>query len=257
MSQRTTKLIASAAAAASLLGVVGLTASSASAATHRTVTTTATTQIRNRPDSGGNGYWANDKFTRVLSLTYQGKATAAQIAANPALAATPYAYTAQLSDKGTFLDMPGQYTPNQSGHNLGKILRPVQVGGSMTGTGYFAEFFTSARANSPHSYANLGVEIAENDHGVVTGPNFHSSGLWPELAFPAGTVFASPAGVAGPPSEIQFGYLYTVPAYTTYTTHVVNGKVVKVAHVHKAQTWEDASWNSAGQLRADGNITGR
>jgi hypothetical protein len=238
MFSKTQRYLASAAAAASLLGVVGLTASSASAATHKTTVTTAVTQVRNRPDSGGNGYWANDKFTRTLTLTYQGKT-------GPA--AFPYAYTAQVSDKGTFLDLPGQLTPNQGGHNLGKVLRPVQVAGTMTGSGYYAEFFSSVKANSPHSFYNLGVEIAENDHGSVTGLNFHPSSTWPAQAFPAGAAFSVPL------SEIQFDYVYTVPAYNT--TKVVNGHQVIVKHA--AQTWEDSSWNGAGQYKADGNITGR
>jgi hypothetical protein len=122
MSRKTNIIIASAAASASLLGVAGMTAASASAATHHVVTTTATTQIKNRPDSGGNGNWAIDRFSRTLVLNYEGRVSAEEIAANPALAATPYKYSAQLNDSGTFLDLPGQFTPNQGGHNLGKVL---------------------------------------------------------------------------------------------------------------------------------------
>jgi hypothetical protein len=241
----TRTIIASAAAAASLIGAAGLTVASASAATHKVTTSTAVTQIRNRPDSGGNGYWGIDKFQRTLVLTYQGKSH------DPALAATPYGYTAELADQGSFLDLPGQLTPNQGGHDLGRVLRPVQVGGPMNGTGYFAEFFSSVKANSPRQYLNLGVEYRENDRGSVTSPGFNPSSTWPKLAFPATAVFSAPL------NEIQFDYTYTVPAYTTWTFTVVNGKAVKVAHLHKAQSWEDASWDSAGQIRSAGNITGR
>jgi len=229
---KTQRFIAMAAAAASVAGVAGLTASSASAATHRPVTTTATTRLSNRPDSGGSGYWANDKLTRVLELTYQGKTGPAGF---------PYAYTAQLVDNGTFLDKPGQFTPNQGGHDAGDILKPTQVSGTVTGDGYFAEFFSSVQARSPHSYYNLGVETAENDHGSVTGPNFNPSGDWPQLAFPATATFSSPL------SEIQFAYKYV----TSYTV-IRHGKPVLVT-----QTWTDASYNGGGQYASAGNITGR
>lgn len=218
-----------------------MTAASASAATHHVTTTTATTNIKNRPDSGGGGNtWAIDRFSRQLVLNYEGRSI------DPAMAATPYMYSAQLNDQGTFLDLPGQLTPNQGGHNLGKVLKPRQVAGTMKGNGYFGLFYSSTKAHSPRSYANLGVEISENDHGVVTGLNFHGSSTWPELAFPAGTVFS---GV----NEVQFRYQYDVPAWNTFRT--VNGHRVTIHH--PAQRWVDASYNNDGQVRSAGNITGR
>ena len=35
----------------------------------------ATTLLHNRLYSGGNGYWADDNFTRTLTLTHPGKPT--------------------------------------------------------------------------------------------------------------------------------------------------------------------------------------
>jgi hypothetical protein len=225
--------LAAAAGSATLLGVVAASAPGASAATHRTTSETATTKMVARPDSGGNGDWAYDNFTRELVLTYQGPSGNATY---------PYAYTAQLIDKGSFKDMPGAFTPNQGGRYLGDILKPTQVSGSMAGGGYFYVFYSSVKANG-HNYANLGVPTR------VKGSADPSS-TWPTLAFPATATFLNLG-------EQEFGYTYIVPAYTT--THVVkvNGKNVTVKVVHKAQEWTDASYNDAGQLTSAGNITGR
>src|SRR4249920_3606030 len=102
----------------STLGAVAMTAS-ASAATHPVLT--STTKIVNRLDGGGNGPWAHDNMTRTLHLTYLGKSH------DVAYAATPFMYSATIQDQGTFRDIPGAFTPNQGGHNLGKHLRAGQV----------------------------------------------------------------------------------------------------------------------------------
>jgi len=225
-------------AIAAMIPAIGLSAlattGAASAKTVKVQTSTAYTQLVNRPDSGGNGNWATDQLTRELILTYQGPS---------GNAAYPYAYTAQLVDKGTFKDLPGQFKPNQGAPYTGQLLGLTQVTGSASGGGYFYEFLASGKANSAKSYANLGVPIR------VKGSADPSS-TWPELAFPAGTQFSGM-------NEAEFAYTYIVPAYTT--THVVkvNGKNVTVKVVHKAQQWVDASYNSAGQIRSAGQISGR
>jgi hypothetical protein len=248
-----TTIYAAAAIAGGVLAA-GLGAGAAHAAVlpaHHGGSVTATTVIVNRLDSGGNGNWAYDSFKRVVTWNYLGKVTPAQITADPALAATPYEYDATIADTGTFKDIPGAFTPNQGGRDAGDILKPTQVGGPMSGFGDFAEFYTSAKVNSPRTFANLGVPRR------LSGPvqnALYPSYTWPELAFPAGTTFA---GL----NEFDFGYKYVVPATTTYTFkhELVNGKwtLVKVAHHHAAQTWNDTAANGDGQLRYDGNITGR
>jgi hypothetical protein len=230
-------IIGSVATGVIALGVPAALAASASAATNHT--TTAVTHITNRYDGGGNGNWAYDSFNRTLTIEYLGKS------ADLAYAATPYMYTAQLKDTGTFRDIPGAFTPNQGGHDAGKVLRPTQVTGAMNGFGDFGVFYSSARVNSPHTYANEGVPIRLR--GVIQNglPQF-ASPAWPELAFPAGTTFS---GV----NEAWWGYTYQVPA--TVRTVTIHG----VKHVirTKAQNWVDAAWNGDGQLPHDGNITGR
>ena len=212
------------------LGAVG--ASAASASTHRNQTLTATTKIVNRYDGGGSGYWAYDSFGRVLNLQYLGKVTQAMIVANPALASTPYMYTATLTDKGTFKDIPGAFTPNQGGRNAGKTLRPTQVEGTMSGYGDFAVFYASQKAAG---YRGDAYTVPPALRGSARNLHYPSS-TWPELAFANGTTFA---GV----SETGYSYTYTV-------IKTVHGKHVRV------QTWVDSAWNGDGQLRGDGNITG-
>lgn len=230
-----TKALLSAGAFAVLAGSAGTAV--ASAATHP-APTTAVTKITSRYDSGGNGNWATDNFTRTLALTYLGKSK------DPAHATAPYMYSATLTDSnGSFKDIPFAYTPNQGGRDLGKVLKPTQVGGPMSGFGDFGLFYSSAKANNPHVFANEGVPVRLR--GVTQNGEYPSS-TWPELAFPAGTTFN---GL----NESWWGYTYQVPA-TTHTV-VING--VKHVIKTKAENWADTAWNGDGQLApADGNITG-
>src|ERR1039457_4711553 len=65
------------------MGLAGIIPAAASASTHnshrsgRSHDVTATTQLRDRLDSGGNGSWAVDRFTRVATITPAGVGTLA------------------------------------------------------------------------------------------------------------------------------------------------------------------------------------
>jgi hypothetical protein len=227
-----------------LLGGLGATlATSASAATtpHVRGEIVQVTHISHRYDGGGAGNWAVDKFNRTLTIDYLGKSS------DPAHAAAPYEYTAQVDDAGTFVNLPGQLTPNQGGHNAGRIMKPNQVTGTMTGHGQFSVFYASAkdaRGLTPRSL---------NSFALNASPAYASS-QWPALAFPAGTTIT---GL----NEAAYAYDYTVPAKTvvTYTYKWVNGHKVPVKHVRvlKMQDWKDTAFNGDGQLQRDGNIQGR
>jgi len=228
-------LIAGAAAAGVLATTAGAVAASASTG-QGTITTV--TQIANRYDNGGGGnHWAVNAYKRTLVLTYLGKS------ADPA---HPYAYSATITDAGSFTDLPGQLTPNQGGHNAGTVLKPVQVTGTINGSGQWGVFNASAKASRglvPHALRTFALN---------SNPAYASPG-WPGLAFPAGT---SIVGL----SESGYAYNYVVPAQTvtTYTTAWVNGHKVTVKHVKvlPAQHWADTAWNGDGQYKNDGNITG-
>lgn len=146
----------------------------------------ARTLLHNRLDSGGNSYWAYNNFTRTLILTYLGKST------DPAHAAAPYMYYGQIDDSGTFMDIPGAFTPNQGGHYLGRILLPKQVSGPMSGYGEFGLFYASAKAST--YYVPQSIPARDN--------SLYPSSTWVELAFPVGTTFA---GV----NEATFSYPYS------------------------------------------------
>jgi hypothetical protein len=215
---------------AAALTAAGLAASAGAASASTTVvpkapdrTVTAVTSLTDRPDSGGNGYWAWDTFARTLTLHYLG---------DGGPAGTPYQYSATVSDKGTFKDEPGAYAPDQGGADLGRVLLPQQVSGPMAGTGSWGVFDASTKASAAFVPAVI-------PFSAETNPAY-ASPVWPELAFPAGTVFS---GV----SESAFDYTYqAVPV-------VVKGKVVRYR-----QHWEDSNVNSDGQLApADGEIRGQ
>ncbi|HLM88196.1 MAG TPA: hypothetical protein VK284_04075 [Streptosporangiaceae bacterium] len=240
----TKSLLTKAVLTAGAVGVLaGAGATAASAATTPPVRgeITAVTHISHRYDGGGAGNWAVDKFSRTLQIQYLGKST------DPAYAKTPYMYTATISDTGTFVNLPGQLAPNQGGSHHGQVMKPNQVSGTMTGSGQFGLFYASAKD------ARGLVPRALNSFALNANPAYGSP-VWPELAFPAGTVFS---GV----NEAGFGYYYNVPALTV--THVtykwVHGKKVAVKHVQalKAQNWADTAWNDAGQAPRDGQILGR
>jgi hypothetical protein len=246
---RVSRFLGLATAAAIAVSAPAALAVSAQAAVQHPVT--SVTKIVNRTDGGGGGTWAYDSFTRTLNLTYLGKVTPAELAANPALASTPYKYDAQVSDQGTFRDIPGALTPDQGSNDAGKVLRPVQVSGPMNGVGQWNVFYASARAHNG---------LAPR---VLRGPalnELYPSSTWPELAFPAGTTFS---GV----SESFYDYSYQAVPFTRWVierdTHghiVLNPKTHQPVLVKKSgfrQHWEDSSFNGDGQNpHGDGNITG-
>jgi hypothetical protein len=240
-----TKALLSAGAFAVLAGSAGTLATSAASAATHPAPLTAVTKITNRLDGGGGGSWAYDSFARNLALTYLGKVTPAMVAANPALAPYlgMYQYNATLNDSGTFKDMPGQLTPNQ-GKDHGRTLKPVQVSGPMAGYGQFGVFYASQRALSYHGVLYT-VPPALKGTARNASPQYASS-VWPELAFPNGTVFA---GVT------ESGYSYTYKAVPVYKVTTVNGKKVTTLAGYKQQ-WVDSAWNGDGQLRGDGDILG-
>jgi hypothetical protein len=229
---------------AGAIGVLaGAGATAASAATTPAVRgeITAVTHLSHRYDGGGAGNWAVDKFSRTLTINYLGKST------DPAFAATPYMYDATISDSGSFVNIPLALAPNQGGSHHGQVMKANQVTGTMTGSGQFGLFYASAKDAKGLVPRTLG-NFALNANAA------YASYTWPELAFPAGTVFS---GV----NEGGFGYYYHVPALTV--THVtykwVHGHKVAVKHVQvlKAQNWADTAWNGDGQAPRDGQILGR
>jgi hypothetical protein len=222
-----TKLIPAGVLAAGLPLLASTTASASQAArpSARPHSITAITAMLNRDDSGGNGNWAKDSFVRVLTVTQQ-EPTVPPADCSPT-ATVCYAFTASLKDAGSFRTIPGAYTPNQGGTDAGEHIRGV-VQGDLHGSGDFATFYATALPS-----AGLVPLFNTGD----ANPSY----LWPELAFPAGTVFA---GL----NEDPWGYFYTAKVQTGVRGH----------SVVQTQRWADTSdlANDGGQGPTAGNITG-
>lgn len=169
---------------------------------------TATTSVTNWPESSG---WAIDAFTRTVNLTRQHAAESAQCGGTP----TCWFYTGTITDGGTFTAVAGQPTPNGTGGVLAS-----NVTGTMNGGAKF-EFYASSDA--PNA-ANVPASATKATLGTTTSE-------WFKLAFPAGTVFHTPASGA----LTQYDWEYATPC----------------------EHWSDkVNPGDDGQSAADGNITG-
>lgn len=160
------------------------------------------------PGYGGN--WASDWITRTATVS--GGAPVAP--SNCGETTGPcYSYTAVVRDQGSFRAIKGALTPNQV--VPGRTITSA-VTGWVSGYAPFSFYATGTPDPSlvPTSYLNAPYTT-----------------IWPELFFPAGTVFV---GVTGIPFSFSYG------AWTRCGF----------------QHWTDSSSNDYGDLASDGNITG-
>ncbi len=203
--------LAASALAVALAGTAPALASAKPAAVHHPKVS-AETLMTNRPDSGGNGDWANDEFTRKVTIDQQTPTAAI----NCGVTATQCFLIAgaKLTDTdGTFTTISGAFTPNQGLHPGAHITNVVS--GKMSGNGEFPSFYAS---ELPDAH----MVPATNDGSA------NPSSTWPELAFPAGTLFA---GL----TETTFSYTY---------------------HHGALQHWVDSDTTDSGQSLTAGDITG-
>jgi hypothetical protein len=219
-----TAIIAAAATAAALLSAAAPVHAAAHPSWH------ALTLVTDRPD-GGNGspdpYWADDSFTRSLTITGTGGTPGA------------YTFTATLGDIGTFTTVKGEQTPDQGGSYAGDVIKS-KVTGTMTG---YADFSFTASA-LPGSGFNAGVAYSENDHGTVPADD---TSTWYELAFPAGTVFGG-SGIGA------WSWHYGANAETV--TYLTFGRITIPVISEQYQQWTDGWNNNYGDSAGDGNISG-
>jgi hypothetical protein len=134
---------------------------------------TAGTFMISRPDSGGNGNWATDLFIR--SATIGPQTTVRPFHCGETTGPCYEIARASITDSdGTFITLPGAYTPNQGAPYTGQRIRGV-VQGQMSGTGSFGTFYATALPSASR----------------VPTINFGSANpsyLWPQLFFPPNTV---------------------------------------------------------------------
>ena len=188
-------------AAAAILPLTAASAAAASTHHHRSFphTVTAVTHMVHRGDSGGAGNnWAYDYFTRTAKITFRGVAPLSNCGV---LTGHCYAYTARLSDGGSFRTIAGQQSPN-FGTYPGVLIKR-QVKGSFHGYGLFTTFYATALPKArlvPH------VVFGNND------PSY----LWPDLFFPS---WATVTGV----NENDWGYYYHAPHHQRWVDASFNG----------------------------------
>lgn len=249
--------IVSLAASAATLALLAVSAgqASASVAAPRPVTpsVSAWTHMTDRSDSGGSGNWATDSFWRLAVVDELGTVAGSNCLL-PATSTIPcYGYSATLHDNGTARTDPGALTPNQGGLRAGTRLPARPLVTSLAGTGGFPEFYSTATPTARPPLGTMGDAL--------------SSGTWPQLFFPAGSVLN---GL----SETTFDYRYDATV-THFRTVVRTGhKIVFVFRHHHwvpevvtyrypvlvpvlvHESWTDADFNDGGQAASAGNITG-
>jgi hypothetical protein len=197
------------AAPVAVLGALAFGTGAAHAAPVPT-TVTATTHISNRPDSGNDGTWAYDHLARTLTVT--------KAAIQPSSTVT--AYTATVTDTGSFSTVGGAGTPNQFVPGT-KILHNGVKGDISGGISY--------TVTAPAADTLTGtVPATENDNFSTTGAGFTSTADWPELAF------ASKTGVT-----------------------VTEGSSWSWKYSTACESWTDSAANGDGNTASDGNITGQ
>lgn len=188
------------------------------------LTVSAQTQVSNWPESGG---WANDAYTRDVTITRQHASPAADCGAS---ATQCWFYTETLGDNGSFTTVDGHASPNGSS--------PAAIAGSFTGTmtgGGKLEFYASSDSPNPALVP-----------GTADGSAKPSSTTdWYHLFFPDGTLFGAATGANAPWVTYDWSYAANV-------TNVVNNSTITCT-----QTWNDGiNPGDDGQGSGDGNITG-
>lgn len=214
-------------AAAGAVGALALSAGLAAAGSANaeslpvpSVFFSAVTHVVNDRDTGADGAWADVDFTRTITVSAD---TAAVVVAGQT------AYSAAVSDKGTFVTIKGAATPN--GFVPG-LTEANSVKGTFSGSANYV--FYAPDGDVP---AEGNVATSVDDHGVkpTTGPD--STNQWYLQAFPAAEQAAVTADTAARSAGIVDNWSWT------YSTG--------------CEKWVDSAADNDGQNAADGNITGK
>jgi hypothetical protein len=220
--------------ALTLLAGLGLAVSgnvaAATAASAGTPLVSATTSIANDPDTGGNGTWADDDFTRTLTVSTD--PTSSDCAALAGwTASADVCYSAAITDAGTANTVVNAFQPNQGSSTLAD-----QTGDKITGPSEGVPFTGTA---SYQFYAPAGGIPSAADVPATLNDNF-----------------AKPSGAAST-SEWYLEAFAATGRTGVYTGGIGNWSWT---YADSCESWTDANTNSQGQstpLSDDGNITGK
>jgi Putative Ig domain len=201
-----------------------------------------TTAITNDYDSGGNGNWANDDFSRTFTMTQQNSTVCSDdTKLSPGFnSSLDTCYSAAINDAGTFTTLLNAYEPNQgfSGPQTGDHIANV-VSGTFSGGATWTLF--SPNANQP-DVSNVLATLDDSFTHPPSGAN--STTQWFLQAFAPGdrTVANNSSDIY---ADMQADWSWT------YNTG--------------CETWVDSGSKGAGNngfdgqstpLSVDGNITG-
>lgn len=148
------------------------------------LTVTAVTTVTNWPEGSR---WADDNYTRTLSITRQHAAQSARCGGTPQC----WFYTGTLADNGTFTSNESAKAPNGDGKTIAGTVTGTMIGGA------HLEFYASS--DSPN---------ASNVPAVMDGNATTTTSTWAKQAFPEGTSFSSV-------SLTQYTWTYTATAPNT------------------------------------------
>jgi hypothetical protein len=226
-------------AASAALAPLILAGTGSAAARLAPAAVTATTVLSNRPDGGThdnpvpgtNQTWANDHFTRVVSIQRVSQVSVSNCPGSDT--GRCYLWIGEISDSGHFTTNPtstsGSGSP-QAGKTLDTAVTGIFAGGSKT-----IEFFSSRKTASASR-----VPATENDHGVLPAGR-HTTTKWVELFFVHGAVFNSAANPGGPDLG-HWSWTYTA------------GFGSNSACPNDAYRWVDAANNGGGARNTDGDV---
>jgi len=202
-----------------------------------TLSVTGTTAITGRDDSGNgtgactasaNDYcWATDNLTRIMTVTRNGAAPAADCGSS---AVQCWLYTATLADSGSFTTVSGAQTPNQActEPNGGPACAGLVINGIVTGS--------VSGGGKMEFYADSDTPSAARVPATATGDAPGSTSDWYMLFFPADTNFGLTGASQAP--WTTWSWSYNAPA--------------------TCEQWVDSMADNAGDgpFGQDGNIAG-
>lgn len=220
-------------AVAGALGFVlsfGAAAAPAGTAAAATPLVSAATSISNNPDSGGNGTWADDDFTRTLTINVD--TTSSDCASLTGWnASVDVCYSGSISDTGTAATVTGAFQPNQ-----GSATAADQTGDKITGPSEKVPFTGSA-----------GFQFYAPTSDIPSAANVPAT---------VNDQFTTQGGAAGT-SEWYLQAFTTAGRAGVYTSGLGNWSWTYATSCEK---WTDANTNGDGQstpISDDGNITGK
>jgi len=222
MKHITTRLLIAAVAAGALAVPLAASAATPLHAAGHPAPVSASTAISNRPDSGNNGDWALDNFTRTVTITLVGE-VAQSNCGGPTATGHCYLWDEKIDDFGHFTAQAGDLSP-RAGTTLDRTLTGSFTGGTTSG-----QFFSSWKT----AKATL-VPATENDQSEdPTGK--HTTSQWAEQFFGASAQFAG---------ESLVNWLWTYTLNFGADNQCPND----------AFRWQDGANNGDGAQAPDGDI---